>query len=244
MRRLGEGVLRSTCSCVVAAAAVVALAGPASSAGLSEADTRALREVTRRYVETQLAGDWTGWANLLAEDAIFLPPNGEPVVGRQAIRDVMSAFGRVAMFEVPIDEIAGADGVAYAVGRFAFAMKPGSALPGSESGKWITTYRKQADGSWLIHANIWNSNRPLPGANLDRATDERVIRDTVEHVARALNARDYAGAAAPFGEDGDLVLPGAARVTGRCRGRVVAGMVRGGRSAHRGHRRGGPLHRP
>jgi len=215
MRRLGRGVLRRKLRCAVAAAALLALAGPSSAAGLTEADTRALRELTRRYVETALAGDFAAWARLLAEDAVFLPPNGEPVNGRMAIRDFMSAFGRAATFEAPIDEIAGGDGVAYARGRFAFTMRPGSSLQGSDSGRWITTYRRQPDGSWLIHANIWNSSRSLPGANPDRAADERAIRETIERLTQALNGRDYAAAAAPFGEDGDLVLPGAARATGR-----------------------------
>ena len=215
MRRLGRGVLRPRLTCVGAAAVLVVLAGPASSAGLSEADTRALRELTHRYVETALAGDFAGWARLLEEDAIFLPPNGEPVNGRTAIRDFMSAFGRAATFEAPMDEIAGGDGVAFARGHFTFTMRPGGKVQGPDSGRWVTTYRKQPDGSWLIHANIWNSSRPLTVANPDHAADERAIRQIIDRLTQALNARDYAAAAAPFGEDGDLVLPGGARVTGR-----------------------------
>jgi len=206
----------TTRALVIFLAGALGLARPASAAGLSDAETRALRDVTRRYVEAALAGDWDEWSTLLADDAVFLPPNGTPVAGRAPVREFMGGFDGMARFEAPIDEIAGGDGVAYARGRYEFAMGPGARLRGSDSGKWLTTYEKQRDGSWLIKANIWSSSRPLAvPASPDRVADERAIRDAVKAVTDALNARDYAAAATLFAEDGDLVLPGAVRVSGR-----------------------------
>jgi uncharacterized protein (TIGR02246 family) len=132
------------------------------AADLSAADANAIRDVTKRYVSTALAGDWDGWASLSSADVIFLPPNGPALAGRPAIRKWVEAFGGMATFTATPQEVVGADRVAYAHGTFAFSMGPTAKVPGGDSGKWLTTYEKQANGSWLIKRNIWNSDSPLP----------------------------------------------------------------------------------
>src|SRR5712692_2804416 len=92
------------------------LAGRAWSAGLSDADTPALQDVTKRYVETALASNWDAWADLLTPDAIFLPPNGPAVRGRAAIRAWVVAFAGMATFSETPEEFAGQDGLAYGSG--------------------------------------------------------------------------------------------------------------------------------
>ena len=59
-------------------------------------------------------------------------------------------------------EIGGAGNVAYARGTYAFSMGPTAAMQAADSGKWLTVYEKQSDGSWRIKHNIWNSDQPLP----------------------------------------------------------------------------------
>ena len=57
---------------------------------------------------------------------------------------------------------------------------------------------------------------PVPIAlGQERPADERAIRETVEAVPTALNARDWAAAAAPFAEDGDVLVPGSPLASGR-----------------------------
>ena len=136
-------------------------AAAAPAADLSGADANAIRDVTKRYVSNALAGDWNGWASLLSADAVFLPPNGPAVEGRPAIRKWIEAFSGMATFTATPQEVVGTDRVAYARGTFAFTMGPTARMPGGDSGKWLTTYEKQANGSWLIKRNIWNSDSPL-----------------------------------------------------------------------------------
>ncbi len=81
---------------MVALAITLLLAGHASPAGLSDADTRALNEVTKRYVETALASNWDAWASLLTEDAVFLPSGGPAVEGRAALRAWVVGFTGLA----------------------------------------------------------------------------------------------------------------------------------------------------
>ena len=57
---------------------------------------------------------------------------------------------------------------------------------------------------------------PVPIARgQERPADERAIRETVEAVPTALNARDWEAAAAPFAEDGDVLVPGSPLASGR-----------------------------
>jgi len=148
----------------VAALGVVLLLAASSgwSADLSAADASAIRDLTKRYVSTALAGDWDKWASLLTADAVFLQPHGTAVEGRAAIRAWVEAFTGMATFTATPLEVVGSDRVAYARGTFAFTMGPAARMQGAETGKWITTYEKQANGIWLIKRNVWNSDLPLP----------------------------------------------------------------------------------
>jgi len=130
--------------------------------GISEADVAALRETATRYVTTSLAADWDAWASQLTEDAVFLQPNGPVLEGRAAIRQWVTGFTGMASFSAPVIEIVGSGPVAYVRGTYAFTMGPTAAVQLSDTGKWLAVYERQADGSWLIKRNIWNSDQPLP----------------------------------------------------------------------------------
>jgi uncharacterized protein (TIGR02246 family) len=147
-----------------ASLALLFLLGASSgwSGDLSAADASAIRDKTKRYVSTALAGDWDGWASLLTADAVFLQPHGPAVEGRAAIRAWVEAFTGMATFTATPHEVVGSDRVAYARGTFAFTMSPTARMQGGDTGKWITTYEKQANGTWLIKRNIWNSDLPMP----------------------------------------------------------------------------------
>jgi len=45
--------------------------------------------------------------------------------------------------------------------------------------------------------------------------DERAVREVIRTTGAALNARDWEAAARVFAADGDVILPGSARVSGR-----------------------------
>lgn len=70
----------------------------------------------------------------------------------------MSAFSLT-----PI-EIDGRGDLAYERGTYALTIAASGTTPAMpDHGKYLTVRRKQADGSWLITADIFNSDVPLPG---------------------------------------------------------------------------------
>ena len=147
---------------MIAVSMMLLFANAAWSAGLSEADTRAIRAMTKQYVDTALAGNWDSWTSMLTEKAVFLPPNGAALEGRAAIRAWVMGFAGMATFTAPVEEVTGNDKLAFARGTYSFAMSPTARMQGGDSGKWLTIYEKQTDGSWRILRNIWNSSQPLP----------------------------------------------------------------------------------
>jgi uncharacterized protein (TIGR02246 family) len=140
---------------------VLLLACQAQQPGFTESDDAAIRETLDRYVSTPLAGDWDGFASLVTEDAVFLPPNAPPVKGRAAIREWITGFVGVATFTAPVLEVMGDGALAYTYGTYTIATRPDAPSPASDAGHWLAVLERQSDGTWLIKRNIWNSDQPL-----------------------------------------------------------------------------------
>jgi ketosteroid isomerase-like protein len=62
-------------------------------------------------------------------------------------------------------EIDGRGDLAFERSAFVVSFIPeGVTEPTTNPGKYLNIWRKQADGSWLIAINIWNSDLPLTEA--------------------------------------------------------------------------------
>ena len=49
-------------------------------------------------------------------------------------------------------------------GRYEITLAPKAGdAPMDDTGKYITIYQRQSNGSWKIARDIWNSDQPLPG---------------------------------------------------------------------------------
>jgi len=95
---------------------------------------------------------------LYAPDAVFLPPNGERIVGRSAIRDLtkraMDTFTSDLTFHSISLEYSG--NLAYDSGEYRetlVAASDGNTSHGQ--GNYLMVYKRQADGSWMIVQQAW-----------------------------------------------------------------------------------------
>ena len=110
-------------------------------------------------------GNASAMAAQFAEDAIYLPNEGEMVRGRVAIEKLFQGVfnGQQTDYSVVPVEVSGLDGLAYEVGKYTIKWtQPGSTETHTFTGKHIWILRKQADGSWKDVADISNSNQPPP----------------------------------------------------------------------------------
>jgi uncharacterized protein (TIGR02246 family) len=98
---------------------------------------------------------------LYAEDAKFLPPNGEPCEGHAEIKawmEQMFEMGASSLDIEPVEIKEGGD-LTVEYGRYTLGMKPEGAEAMTEVGKYIVVHERQDDGSSKIAYDIFSSNQ-------------------------------------------------------------------------------------
>ena len=126
-----------------------------------EALMQADRDFDRATAETGVEG----WVSYFAEDGQMFPAGAEIVSGRQAIREAMApAFGNpeFSLRWKPLGaDVSRAGDLGYTYGTYV-ARGPGpQGEPAERHGKYVSIWKKQADGSWKIVVDIGNSS-PQP----------------------------------------------------------------------------------
>jgi uncharacterized protein (TIGR02246 family) len=115
---------------------------------------QAVESAIRRYVDASNRGDVTTLASLYADDAMLLPPDHEPIQGREAIR----AFWRQGTdegLEVTNLAVEVSGNLGYLVGQYHL---PATDEEPADSGKYVMCLKRQRDGSWKVTADIWNQS--------------------------------------------------------------------------------------
>jgi uncharacterized protein (TIGR02246 family) len=149
-------------------AGMTLLAGCSSQEGANlEADTAAINDIWTEYASSLNDGDIDRWLSLWTEDGVQMPPNEPPVIGKDQIRVGMK--GALDQFTFDIDitnaEVGVAGSWAFSRGTFTRTDTPKEGgQPVFFDGKYMSILERQADGSWKIHRDIFNSN-VAPGEN-------------------------------------------------------------------------------
>jgi len=108
-------------------------------------------------------GDADVLATLYTADAIAFPPDHEMVKGRKAIGEFWKATQQSGVKSAVLTTVdVGRSGdVAYEVGTVLLTIQPQDKAATTASAKYVVVWKRQADGSWQLHRDIWNS---LPAA--------------------------------------------------------------------------------
>jgi uncharacterized protein (TIGR02246 family) len=96
-----------------------------------------------------------------ADDGQFLSPGAPSAVGKDAIRNawagLFAAPAYVSLTFAPTTvHVAEAGDVAYEIGTYELIMKDKNGKPAPVKGKFVVVWKKQADGSWKVEADIFN----------------------------------------------------------------------------------------
>lgn len=129
----------------------------------TEADVAAIRAIGDRFLEAFNARDASRLDGLFADDAVELPVDAPPNVGREAILAASGAY--YESFELSqtatTEEITVLGDVAYAWGTWEVNETPAAGGDTKVNrGKWMEIYRRQADGTWKTSRWIWNRDTP------------------------------------------------------------------------------------
>jgi ketosteroid isomerase-like protein len=135
-------------------------------------DTRASDEQTIRNLDAQwskTAGtrDLDGTVAYYSDDAVLLPPNEPIVSGKQAIRvswvSLLSPNNALGWQANKVD-VARSGDLAYVVGSYTLTTRDAQGKPAVDRGKTIEVFKKEADGTWKVVADMYNSDLAAPPA--------------------------------------------------------------------------------
>jgi uncharacterized protein (TIGR02246 family) len=137
---------------------------PTQQAKPSSASVRAqIEAVNKQFVALFNKGDAEGFAKVYATDATILPPNAQPIHGREAITKFWRGGWDAGLRNVVLTttEVSAMGNTAYEVGTAQLEMrKPDGSLAGKDTGKYIVIWKRDAGGNWQWYRDIWNSNLP------------------------------------------------------------------------------------
>jgi ketosteroid isomerase-like protein len=102
----------------------------------------------------------------LADDAVLMPPNQAPLIGKAAVRAWYTGFlSRVHTVSVTVAdrEVFLGDGWAVERASFEWVVNPvGGGDPITDPGSFMQVWQRQPDGRWLLSREVWNSTSPAP----------------------------------------------------------------------------------
>jgi ketosteroid isomerase-like protein len=125
----------------------------AGNDGLSDKDREAIRAAGQKYVEADGKRDADAMMQAIGEGAYYMPSNGAPISGREAIRGFLKPHSWDKITETPA-EIEGRNGLAFVRGAYTM-LNQGRTL----TGYYMEIWQKQPDGDWKITRKLWNSDK-------------------------------------------------------------------------------------
>ena len=130
-----------------------------------EADVEAIRQADLAWVEAQAADGLEGTMSFYVDDGIMLPPNMPMAIGKEAIRKASEALGIGApgssvTWQPMQIEVARSGDIGYAIGTFEGFSVNEAGNPVRTKGKYVEIWKKQADGTWMIAADMFSPDSP------------------------------------------------------------------------------------
>jgi len=150
---------------VCGALLAVLLAGCAREMDTREADVRSLKDNEAQWNQEFVSKDAEKLVAHYADDAILMAPGMPPSSGKDAIRktikEMVSDPALALRFQAARVEVARSGDVGYTQGSYTMMFTdPASKKIVTDHGSYVTTYRKQADGTWKAIADIASSEAP------------------------------------------------------------------------------------
>jgi uncharacterized protein (TIGR02246 family) len=131
-----------------------------------ETDLAELDRARDIHIAALNAGDPDAWAGCFAASAVQMPPDQPPNAGSDQILNWSRGF--LAPFSaefslVPARIELAEPACAIEHGTYEITLVPcEGGEPVRDTGKYLTIYRRNDDGGWLMAYDIWDSNGPIP----------------------------------------------------------------------------------
>ena len=124
----------------------------------------ALRDAANAYHAAASAKNRDAVVALYADDALMIPPNAERVEGIAGVRNYRFGFIENLSVETRFETIrvdVSSDGdVGWTLAIVEVTLSGPDGEPGGDRIRDFHVWKRQADGSWKIAVDIWNSESP------------------------------------------------------------------------------------
>lgn len=126
--------------------------------GVREASA-AIEEANTKFSEAFERGDSKALSAMYTSDAIAFPPDSEMIQGNEAIGEFWNATWESGVKSVQLTtlDVGRSGDIAYEVGKVSLTIQAEGKEPTTATAKYIVVWKRQADGSWKLHRDIWNS---------------------------------------------------------------------------------------
>ena len=115
----------------------------------------AINIVNKKMAACTNKGDADCAATYYTENAVYIGPNMEPLIGREAIKVDLAGDGSTFL-KLQADEIEVFGDTVNELGTYTSTNKNGEVL---DIGSYVVIWKKTEDG-WKLHWDIFNSNLP------------------------------------------------------------------------------------
>src|SRR5947209_19690622 len=125
---------------------------------------QALRDLDAQWSKDAGAKDVDKTVSYYADNAVVMPPNASAATTKETIRsawkEMLTTPGAAISWKTTKVEVAKAGDLAYVSGTYEETMTDASGKPVKDRGKYVEIFKKQADGTWKVVADICNSDLP------------------------------------------------------------------------------------
>ncbi len=152
--------IKSLTVLVVAAALIGSCQAPQTNV----ADVRkAIEEADALQMKAFADKDLAGMMANYAPDAVILPQNGPAVTGKEKMEGMFKEFSEMMTdMKWSITKFNASGDIAYEVGEYTATMQMPGMAPAPDKGKFVTVWKRQPDGKWMIAVDIFNTDLPMP----------------------------------------------------------------------------------
>jgi ketosteroid isomerase-like protein len=130
----------------------------------SEADAQTIKTRSDDWSKAAAAKDVAKFASFYSDDATMMFPAEPAIHGMKDIKSVVGATMQDPNFAMSFttDKVDVSGTLAYSQGAVSMTSTMRNGKPFTDKGKYLTAWKKQADGSWLVVEDIFNSDAPPP----------------------------------------------------------------------------------
>ncbi len=123
---------------------------------------QAIEEANLKFGEAVRMGDASALAALYTEDARLLPPNSEMIGGRQGIEAFWGGGLQMGIKDAVLTtvDVLGIGDMVCEIGQYDLTIQPEGQEAMKDNGKYLVVWKKDSDGAWKLHVDIWNTSVP------------------------------------------------------------------------------------